>query len=683
MRTYDALHTARYFMSLTRYVLLAAVLWLWTPAALAQDNRLLLLEENMEQLAMEDEERDWEDELEDLSRRMDEPLNLNAATKEELEQFGFLTDLQIENIQAYVYIHGPMQTLYELQLVEGMDKRSIEMLLPFVCVRPVERQESRPSLQDILRYGRHEILARADVPFYTRKGYRKDYLGPSLYHSLRYSFRYGDQVQFGLTGEKDAGEPFLALHNRKGYDYYAYYLLLKDLGRLEALALGTYRLNFGQGLVMGSSFGLGKSFSLGTTGYRTEGIRNHGSTDEYNYLRGAAATVRLGRRWQATAFYSYRTLDGVIENGHITSIAKDGLHRTQKEADKMNCLSQQVVGGNLNAAYGALKMGLTGICYFFDRPYEPALRTYSRYNLRGNRFYNLGLDYRYRLGRFQLAGEAAMGKKGYAFFNRLRYDVAPGYALLLAHRYYAHDYWAWFARSFGEGSTPQNENGWYVAAETTALEDWRFFASADFFSFPWWRYRISKPSSGTELRLQAAWTPRSDVDMYANYRYKLKERDVTGTGGEDTRPTCHHRLRFRLAYTPSVWRFQTTADYNLFRQEGFEGSQGWQVTQQCACTLPGLPLSVSLQGTYFHADDYDSRVYAYERGLLYTFYTPSFYGDGFRCSAFLRCDIGNGFMAIAKLGHTVYRDRSSIGSGNDLIAGNRKTDLQVQLRMKF
>lgn len=97
----------------------------------------------------------------------------------------------------------------------------------------------------------------------------------------------------------------------------------------------------------------------------------------------------------------------------------------------------------------------------------------------------------------------------------------------------------------------------------------------------------------------------------------------------------------------------------------------------------GFPLAVSVQGTYFHTDDYDSRIYASEKGLLYTFYTPSFYGRGFRYSAHVRYDLNKTFMFLVKFGQTVYQDRATIGSGNDLIEGNKKTDLQMQLRIKF
>ena len=50
------------------------------------------------------EEPDWEDELEELSHRIREPLDMNTATRDQLRQFPFLTDLQIENLLAYIYI---------------------------------------------------------------------------------------------------------------------------------------------------------------------------------------------------------------------------------------------------------------------------------------------------------------------------------------------------------------------------------------------------------------------------------------------------------------------------------------------------------------------------------------------------------------------------------------------------
>lgn len=657
---------------------------LMTLAVEAQNTPTSLWEENIEQLSMEDEEdRNWEEELREVSLRLEEPLNINTATKKQLEQFPFLSDLQIENILAYIYVHGPMQTIYELRLVKEMDQRTIELLLPFIYVKVVEEKKKYPSLKTILKYGKQETLARLDIPFYTRKGYEKNYLGPSVYHSLRYDFHYGDYLQVGITGEKDSGEPFFALQSKKGYDYYSLYFLIKELGRVRTLALGSYRLSFGQGLILSTDFHLGKSFSMATSEYRSRGIRKHSSTDEYNYFRGVASTVRLLPSFDFSAFYSHRSMDGVIKNEAIYSIYKTGLHRTRKEADKFHAFALQVAGGNMSYEKGVLHLGVTGIYYFMNHPYEPDLKKYAKYNLHGSNFYNLGMDYKFRLGRFTWTGEAALGKKGYALLNQLRYYFSQDYRLLLVHRFYAHDYWALFANSFSEGGTVQNENGWYLAMEITPWAHWQFFTSLDLFSFPWWRYRISKPSKGIDALFQTVYSPRKNLSMYFNYRYKQKMRDVTGTGGKVILPTFHHRFRYRLTYTPHRWNLKTTMDYNHFHSQRQKGGRGYQFTQACTYSFASFPFSVSLQGTYFNTDDYDSRVYSYEKGLLYTFYTPSFYGRGFRYSTHLRYDFRKTLMLLAKLGETVYQDRSEIGSGNDLIKSNKKIDLQLQLRVKF
>lgn len=103
---------------------------------------------------------------------------------------------------------------------------------------------------------------------------------------------------------------------------------------MKSLALGNYKLSFGQGLVLSTDFRLGKTFSMSTSEYRTGGIRKHSSTDEYNYFRGVAATMELLRCLELSVFYSHRSMDGVVKNGEITSIFKTGLHRTEKKLIK-------------------------------------------------------------------------------------------------------------------------------------------------------------------------------------------------------------------------------------------------------------------------------------------------------------------------------------------------------------
>ena len=629
----------------------------------------------------------WENELEELSNRLQEPVNLNSATREQLEQFPFLSDIQIEHLLAYIYIHGQMETIYELQLVEELDRQTIQYLLPFVCIKAINNEPAfrwKTMLKDAGRYGKNEVLTRLDIPFYKRKGYEHTYLGPSVYNSVKYTFRYRDQLYAGGVAEKDAGEPFAALHNRYGYDYYSFYLLLQNCGRLKSLAVGNYRLSFGQGLVMSTDYLMGKTIYASSFNNRSAGIKSHSSTDEYNSFRGVATTVALTKRLSVSAFYSHRNMDGVVTDGEITSVYKTGLHRSRKEADKKNLLTSQLTGGNVSYQQNHIRLGITGVYYVFNRPYEPELTGYSKYNIHGNHFYNLGIDYAYRWRRFSFQGETAIGKQGWASLNRLQYSPVQDIQFMLIHRFYSYDYWAMYAHSFGEGSTVQNEQGYYVGLETTPFSHWRFFVSFDLFSFPWKKYRINKPSRGTDGLIQATFTPRTNLSMYLKYRYKQKERDLTGSKGTLTLPIFHHQLRYRLNYSLNdVFSSRTTLDYNHFHSQDRAATKGYQVTQMISSQLPWTRLFADVQGSYFCTDDYDSRVYVSEKGLLYTFYTPSFQGRGFRCAVRLRYELNKHWLFITKFGETIYLNRNEIGSGNDLIYGNKKADIQMQLRIKF
>lgn len=629
----------------------------------------------------------WENELEELSNRLQEPVNLNSATREQLEQFPFLSDIQIEHLLAYIYIHGQMETIYELQLVEELDRQTIQYLLPFVCIKAINNEPAfrwKTMLKDAGRYGKNEVLTRLDISFYKRKGYEHTYLGPSVYNSVKYTFRYRDQLYAGGVAEKDAGEPFAALHNSYGYDYYSFYLLLQNCGRLKSLAVGNYRLSFGQGLVMSTDYLMGKTIYASSFNNRSTGIKRHSSTDEYNYFRGVATTVALTKRLSVSAFYSHRNMDGVVTDGEITSVYKTGLHRSRKEADKKNLLTSQLTGGNVSYQQNHIRLGITGVYYVFNRPYEPELTGYSKYNIHGNHFYNLGIDYAYRWRRFSFQGETAIGKQGWASLNRLQYSPVQDIQFMLIHRFYSYDYWAMYAHSFGEGSTVQNEQGYYVGLETTPFSHWRFFVSFDLFSFPWKKYRINKPSRGTDGLIQATFTPRTNLSMYLKYRYKQKERDLTGSKGTLTLPIFHHQLRYRLNYSLNdVFSSRTTLDYNHFHSQDRAATKGYQVTQMISSQLPWTRLFADVQGSYFCTDDYDSRVYVSEKGLLYTFYTPSFQGRGFRCAVRLRYELNKHWLFITKFGETIYLNRNEIGSGNDLIYGNKKADIQMQLRIKF
>ena len=660
-----------------------------------------VLEEIAEQLITNDEDNayQWENLFEELSDLKENPLNINSATKEQLERFPFLNSQLIENILYYLYKYGAMVSINELMVVEDMDLATFRLLKPFITCQPLEEKTHTPTLKSILKYGKQELSARMDIPLYTRAGYQpftsdyikenpnKRYLGPSFYHNLRYKFRYTDKVYIGFTAEKDPGEPFFAGNNKKGYDYYSPYFYIRDFGKIRALALGNYRLNYGYGLVMNTDFNMGKTTALNTLLNRESGIKKHSSTDEYNYFQGIAGSIQLSEHFTADAFYSYRQMDGIVDNRFITSLKEDGYHRIPRDYEKKNSLTNQLIGSNIQYNGKNFELGLTAVYNFFNKVLNPTYRPYNKYYPRGSDFFNLGANYKFFLKKLTWMGEVAMDKdRRMAALNTLRYRPKANFQLIAMHRFYDVAYQSMYARSVGEGSMVQNESGFYLGMEADELWYFKLTAYIDFFYFPWKKYQMTKNGTrGIDGVIQLDYSPTHELDMFIRYRYKNKFKDYNPAEGDKiTLPYIQQKGRYQLTYSPNdELVLKTTADvvHNAYQHK--DPSKGFLIKQSIGYKLPKLPLQLDASVAWFKTDDYASRITVYEKSLLYSFSMPSFYGEGERFSFNTRYELNKHIVLQGKYACTHYRDREVISSGLEQIEGNLKSDLYFQVQFKF
>lgn len=83
--------------------------------------------------------------------------------------------------------------------------------------------------------------------------------------------------------------------------------------------------------------------------------------------------------------------------------------------------------------------------------------------------------------------------------------------------------------------------------------------------------------------------------------------------------------------------------------------------------------------------DYASRLYAYERGLLYAYNYRMYNGRGIRSHLFLQYAHKQAphLTITVKIGATYYFDRSLISSGAATINSNHQEDIQLQARYTF
>lgn len=635
-------------------------------------------EELLEQMAAaSDAESDdlWRVLGEELSDLRQHPINLNTATREQLRRLPFLSDEQIAKILLYVYAVQGMQTIYELQLVDAMDRQTIDLLLPFVCVGP-KASEAAPLLKTRFVRGRHELSTRVGVPL--RAPADADaWQGSAVSHSLRYRFDTSGKFGLGLMADQDAGEPFFGRANRQGYDFYSFHFQLNDCGPLRTLLVGDYRAGFGLGLAVNQTFGLGKTSSLATIGNGAGGIRPHASTAESGFLRGLAGTFAW-QRFSLSAFYSFQRQDAHVENEFITSLKTDGIHRTASDFEKRRKADVQVVVTHLRYCTTTFECGLTGVYQVFNRLLTTSPSPYRWHYPQGRHFFVGSADYRWRIRRWQLCGEVAASRGGgVASLHVLRFSPAEGWRLVLAHRYYAKNYVAWLSHSLSEGGQVRNETGCYAGVEASPFRRLRLTASVDFFRFPWLRYGVDRPSEGFEALCQATYSVRRNLRLLLRYQYKEKGRNCAVHSGE-VHQAVRHKVRCQLAYElPDAWTVRTTVDAVFCRSPHASWSRGGMLTQQLSYRFQHRPFQLAVHISLFDTTDYDSRLTTYERGLLYTYSFASYYGKGLRASLFINSHINRHLTAILRLGQTVYKETPALPDRP------RQSAVDAQLVWKF
>ena len=629
-----------------------------------------------EVMTVEDSESEsWERTYDLLCELEQQPLNLNTVTREQLEELPFLTAQQIEELMEYRYRYGAMKSVGELMMIRSLGEVQRRLLSYFIYVGDDVSQRS-PQLGDVLKYGRHELTTTMRIPFYEREGDHEQYLGYPYRHWMRYQFSYGDYVKLGLVGAQDAGEPFFANRNKWGYDYYSSYLQLRNLGRLETLVLGNYRVSMGMGLVMNNGFGLGKIATLQNMGRSTNMLTAHSSRSN-SYLQGMGTTIRLSKAFRTTAFLSYTPLDATLnKDSTARTILTSGYHRTETEMAKKHNLHALKTGGALRYEAHGLHLGVNALYVHLDRPLHPQrVSLYQRIYPYDQDFMNTSLDYGYVSHQLSLNGETALDKKGHiATINTFNIRLSDVLSMMALQRFYSYKYASLDAQSYSDGGRIQNESGVYLGLSWHPSPEFQVSAYADYAYFAWAKYQVSQSSYSWDQLLQAAYTGKR-WNLGARYRLRMKQKDDKDKKTLNDR--WEHRGRLSAEYATDFGlscRTQLDGGYCAYS----EGEWGGMVSESLSYTKDWLRLNIG--AGYFHTDSYDSRVWLYEQGPLYAYSMNQFYGEGIRYWLMLRAKVAGNLMLTAKIGTTDYFDRDYIGSGYQQIDGSSQTDLDLQLR---
>lgn len=679
----------------------------WSAFGQSDQERQKIIERRIEFIGenLEDSDLDLTTYFDELYFFLDNPINLNETYFGELSRLHLLTDVQMQAIVNYRLNYGDFITIYELGAIEELDLITIDMMMPFVTIESVEKDDFR--WKNAIKYGKHEVIVRYERVLERRKGYidqsdsafaanpNGQYLGSPDKLYMRYRNQYKDRISWGVTAEKDQGEQFFRGTQRQGFDFYSGHVFLKDVWKLDKVALGDFQANFGQGLTMWSGFALGKSADVMSAKRYGFGLRPYTSVNEARFLRGAGISFSSDR-FETTVFGSYKGIDANINQVDTTqldladisfsSFQMSGFHRVQNELDDKDAVREAIGGGEVAYKGDKLRIGLSSVYTHFDQPLSPNFAPYKEHKFAAQTLLTTGLNYRYFYRKMSFFGETAMSDNTkVGTINGFTWHVDPRLDLLMIHRYYDKGFHSLYSAGFGETSDNTGEMGVYFGMQARITKRINVSAYYDQFKHTYLKYLTDDYSNGREIFLQMDMKISRRAKAHIRFRNKVTQRntrdEVLGLKDQVNLNKTNVRLHYEQQLNNNL-TVKSRIEWVRYLYDD-DASNGLLLFQDVIYQFNRFPMRVYGRYALFDTETYDARVYAYENDLLYVFSIPSYFNRGMRAYLMFKLDLGRKVDFWFKWAVWSYQDRDSISSGLEEIDGNRRTDIRLQLKVRL
>jgi len=686
-------------------IITVLVFWLLCHALYAQDKpvRIPDIQNVMEHLyPFQEEELEYESLYEQLLELYQKPLEINTVTIEELIATHLLTPVQAQTLLEYRETIGPFISTYELQSLPTWDSLTLQLILPFLTL---ETQRLTPtSFLEGFKEGTSNVLMRHRKTWQLREGFRfKDatatsasYLGGPHEWAIRYRNQYPKEHSLGFMLEKDAGEAGIwdPKTNRYGFNFASFHWVRYNFKKWKTLTLGDYQASFGQGLVFGAGFSLGKGAESITSVRRSSrGLLPYTASQEQGFFRGLGVS-RSWRNWHCSLLLSSVSKDGRLTNPkdsldlnatQISSLPMSGLHRTPIELSGKNQVRESNVGGNIHFQPSTAKwtLGVNGLVTQLSLPLHPSPTRYNTFDFSGNKNKVASMYFNYSWKNFMFFGETARSSSaGAGSVIGAIGSLSKSIDLSLAWRKYARNFHSFYATAFSESTQPSNEQGLYLGFQLKPSNNLKFNAYFDFFSFPWLKFRVYAPSKGQEWL--ARWSYQPNKNTRATLQFK-QEKKLRNWNEEEENNRTYQLKNILKSQAHASLTVDLSTKFSFRSQLFWNGvkiahdpSRGWMLVQAFSYKQSNWKITTSFG--LFDTESFDNRIYAYEQNAFGTFAIPAFSGVGSRQYILVHCQIHPKLTVYVRWAQTFYADRASISSGTQTIQGPKQTDTVLVLR---
>ena len=589
------------------------------------------------------------------------PLDINQVEESELTALGILETSQIKAFLMHRIQIGRFLSIYELQSIPWWDLntcRLMESLL--VCKQKIPTWYTPSNPQ-------HQIITRMERTLEEKKGFSEPstrskvrYLGNPWNHLLRYRGSWNSYVRGGLLLAKDAGEP-------NNFDFYSAFLEIKDpIGRYK-LILGDFINQWGQGLIQSGSFSLGKSYeSIRATQKFHGGGLPYTSSGESEFYRGISLQHSLGSI-QSQLFLSIRKKDLILakDSSFFRSFQLDGLHRTPTEISQKNRLNEKAAGVNIRYIQPHFDLTLSHTWTNWNYVYRPS----EPLDWSGRNLSNSSLSYLWQHGNKRFSVELAHTNfSAWAIIQAFSIATTQKTDFSSIVRYYQAGYFSPMANAFRESSTNKNEIGLYIGHQYQLNKYRRLSSYIDLFRFP------SETSSrwvsnklGFELLSRYQWDRRKLGQYFLQVKWTQKVREDAKFNLYQASLDWNKKYRFLEWHGRIMWAHiragnQIESGYLYLHDFDFHRQR----------------FQIQVRNAWIWSASYDTRLYAYEPSLRFSFLLPAYYDPSIRNVLLLEYKVSKQMSLGLKIARTDFFQKDEIGSGLDAIPKSHKSDVGIQ-----
>ncbi len=656
-----------------------------------------LIEQEIERI-IDDHEDETSDSIReqmiaDLYNLHENPLDLNSASAARLSEIPGLTPVMISAIIKFRSSVKPFESVDELLKIYGIEPENLQRIRPFVTIAEENPKKYRGLLKPgkWFQNGRGNLITRYRQILQNQQGYSLadslgGYLGSPVNFYQRFQYQ-SDHTSLNLTQQKSPGEKLqtpLAFKNR------TWHVLLHNIGHLQMLVAGHYNLRLGNGLLLNNRpvFGKGRNVT-GSLSNPGPSFRGYTSAQAAGSLNGTA--VSLGNRLNITAFYSNKKRSATEVSGDTIRFPASAMtYNTSNLLDRKDNTRQITYGGGARYQSGRFTVGFNAFENRFNRPVESGSQPYQHYAFRGIQANGYSLDYSFQSSRLTMLGEAAQtGNRSAGFFSAFLFSPAPDTDIAISWRQYDPGFQGIFGAAFSEQSgSPRNERGLYMALKHQLTEKLKLSGFIDHFRFPAPRFQTNRPSRGIDWFASLEFQPDAATTIDLSYRQKTREEqyrsyDLFQRENEYFSFRDRKVTRIHLTHQASrSLRVRLRAEWVHATPPGSETESGYLFFKDIRWQ-PFSRIQVDTRYTFFETDGFEARLYHFENDLLYLFSSTMLFDQGQRMYLLLNCRITDAVQIWFKIATTVYENRNEIGSGLNRIAGNRRSDIGLQARVRF